>query len=107
MYGLQPDMFLSLLRHILGMAGAFLVAKGWISADISGQLVGSLVSIIAVAFAGFFHASSNGSIQTLSTTSNASPNSVETRTLYVPRQEATKTEAAVAAHTESTVTTTS
>lgn len=105
MYGLQPDVFLSILRHVLTAVGAFMVAKGWISADMSGQFAGAMVSIISIAFAGFFHASSNGTIQTLSTSSNASPN-IETRTLYTARQPATATEAAVPAHMDSTVTTT-
>lgn len=71
MYGIKSDVFISVLRHILTFAGGFVVAKGWISADQSAELVGSLISIIGIAFAVFFHASSNGTIETISTTSNA------------------------------------
>lgn len=104
MYGLQPDVFLSILRHLLGALGAFMVAKGWVSSDMAGQIAGSMVTLIAISFAGFFHATSNGTIQTLSTTSNAAPNAVETRIREVAKQVATANEAAIPAHVDTTVT---
>lgn len=71
MYGTSADAILSLLRQILMFLGGFLVYKGYISADVSAQLVGALVTIVGSLFSIFFHATSNGSIAVLSTTSNA------------------------------------
>jgi hypothetical protein len=72
MFGAMPDILVSLLRHILTFVGGFIVAKGWISADMSGELQGAIVSIIGILYAMFFHASSNGAIPILSATPNAS-----------------------------------
>lgn len=71
MYGIKSDLFLSILRHILTILGAIVVTKGWITSDESGQVAGALVTIISIAFAAFFHSTSNGTIETVSTTSNA------------------------------------
>lgn len=104
MYGLKPDFFLSILRHLLTAAGTFVVTKGWISADMSAQLIGALITIASVAFATFFHATSNGSISTVSTTSNAVPN-VQTNTVVTAAVPETATSAAQPATATTTVTT--
>lgn len=70
MYGLQPDVAISILRHILTFIGGMVVARGWISADVAAQLTGAVVTIVSLLYAAFFHAASNGSIVTQSTTPN-------------------------------------
>jgi hypothetical protein len=105
MYGIKTDFLLSVLRHILTAAGTFVVAKGWISADMSGQLVGAIITIASVAFALTFHGTSNGAIDTVSTTSNAIPN-VQTRTTVTAATPETLTAAAQPATAVTTVTTT-
>lgn len=83
MYGFNSDLFLSILRQVLTVLGTFVAAKGWIGADSVNEVVGAVVILASAGFSAFFHASSNGVIQTLSTTSNAAPN-VETRTVVTP-----------------------
>ncbi len=70
MFGFSTDVMMSILRHLLSMVGGIIIAKGWLTADAMSQLTGAIVTIVPVIFAGFFHAQSNGSISTLSTTSN-------------------------------------
>lgn len=88
MYGVTPDMFLSVLRQILTIAGTFLAAKGWISSDVAAQAAGAIVVLVSTGFSMFFHSASNGVIPTVSVTSNALPN----QDLHV---DVTKTPAAV------------
>lgn len=68
MYGTLPDTLIALLRHLLTFIAGIVVARGWISADMAAQLVGALIGLIGVAFSAFFHAGSNGTIPTQSTT---------------------------------------
>ena len=42
--------FASLLRHVLTAAGGFLVAKGLVSSDQAGELVGATVTAAGVAW---------------------------------------------------------
>lgn len=70
MYGTIADSLLSLLRNCLMLIAGIIVAKGWISGEEATQLVGALVGLISVLFSIFFHAASNGTVQTLSTTPN-------------------------------------
>lgn len=71
MYGFSSDLAISLLRHILTFIGGIIVAKGWISAELSSQLVGAVVAAVGALYAAHFHATSNGSIPTLSASPNA------------------------------------
>ncbi len=68
MYGTLPDTLIALLRHLLTFIAGIVVARGWISADMAAQLVGALIGLIGIAFSAFFHAGSNGTIPTQSTT---------------------------------------
>lgn len=68
MYGTLPDTLIALLRHLLTFIAGIVVARGWISADMAAQLVGALIGLIGLAFSAFFHAGSNGTIPTQSTT---------------------------------------
>ena len=70
MFGLTTDAIMSILRHLLTFVGGLVVAKGWITADVAGELSGALVTIIGALFATFFHATSNGVLQAVSTTPN-------------------------------------
>jgi hypothetical protein len=60
-----------MLRWILTIAGTWVVAKGWISADTSNIIMGGVVTIVSQLFSAYFHMASNGSIPTLSTKPNA------------------------------------
>lgn len=71
MFGFTPDAIISLLRHVLTFVAGIIVAKGWITADMAAQLVGGVIAVVGVLFAAFFHASSNGTVPTISTTPNA------------------------------------
>ena len=70
MFGLPTDIMMSILRHFLSIIGGIIIAKGWLTADVMGQLTGGIVAVVPVLFAAFFHAQSNGAIPTISTTSN-------------------------------------
>jgi hypothetical protein len=85
MYGLNPDMFLAALRHILTFAGGFAVAKGIFSVtpEVMDQVIGAITTLVGVAMAGFFHAASNGKIPTISTTPSVLGD-IETRTIISP-----------------------
>jgi hypothetical protein len=71
MYGSVPDILISLLRWVLTIAGTWVVAKGWISADESNMLMGTVVTLISQLFSVYFHMASNGSIPVKSTSPNA------------------------------------
>lgn len=73
MYGATPDIVISMLRHLLMLIAGLIVHRGWVDADIAAQLVGAIVALVSVLFSAFFHAASNGTIQTISTTPNALP----------------------------------
>lgn len=73
MYGIYSDLLISALRHVLMFIGGLLVYKGYVSADAMGLITGAIVSAVSAGFATFFHATSNGTIPTISTTSNALP----------------------------------
>jgi|SRR5882762_3897123 len=93
MYGLTPDFFLSILRQVLTVAGTYLAAKGILSADMAAQVGGAIVVIVSAGFSFAFHAASNGSIPTVSTTPAIQGN-IETRTVITPAQPATPDAAA-------------
>lgn len=88
MYGTLPDLLIAVLRHMLTFIAGIIVARGWISAEIATQLVGSLIGLIGVAFSAFFHAGSNGTIPTHSTTPNMASKSASDK----PAQITTTTE---------------
>ena len=73
MYGPTADIVISLLRHLLMLIAGLAVHRGWIEADVSTQLVGAIIALVSVLLSAFFHAASNGTIQTLSTKPNALP----------------------------------
>lgn len=87
MYGLKPDVFLAMLRHVLTFAGGFAVAKGIFSVtpEAMDQVIGAIITIVSLATAGFFHAASNGSIPTLSTTPSIKGD-IETHTVISPAE---------------------
>lgn len=105
MYGFTNDIFISILRQVLTALGAFIVAKGYIGADQLSAVVGAIIVLVSTGFSVFFHASSNGAIATISTTSNASPN-VETRTVMRSATGATETREAEPARVTTMVTST-
>jgi hypothetical protein len=70
MYGIKPDMLISMLRHVLTFIGGIIVARGWIDAEIASQMVGAIITLVGLLFSAFFHAASNGTIHTESTTPN-------------------------------------
>lgn len=70
MYGLTPDVIVSILRHVLTFVAGIIVTRGWIDAELATQLVGSIIGLVGVLFAAFFHAASNGTVPAVSTTSN-------------------------------------
>lgn len=70
MFGFSTDSALSLLRHLLTFIAGVIVSKGWITSDMAVQLVGAILTIVGALFAIFFHAQSNGTIPTISTTTN-------------------------------------
>jgi len=71
MFGFTNDAIISILRHMLTFLGGWVVAKGWLSADVANQLIGAIVTIVGILFGQFFHAQSNGAIKTKSVTPNA------------------------------------
>lgn len=73
MYGTTPDIIISLLRNLLMLISGLIVHRGWVDADVAAQLVGAIVALISVLFSAFFHATSNGTIQTISIKPNALP----------------------------------
>lgn len=105
MYGLKPDVFLAMLRHVLTFAGGFAVAKGIFSVtpEAMDQIIGAVITIVGLATSGFFHATSNGSIPTLSTTPKVEGN-IETRTIITPAKAATVDAVAEPAKVSTTVT---
>lgn len=70
MYGITPDIAVSILRHILTFIAGIIVARGWIGAEVATQLVGGIIGLVGVLFAAFFHSASNGVVPPISTTSN-------------------------------------
>ena len=74
MYGAQPDIIISILRHLLMLIAGLIVHRGWIEADIAAQLVGAIIALVSILFSAFFHAASNGTIETISTKPNALTN---------------------------------
>lgn len=80
MYGITPDIAVSILRHILTFIAGIIVARGWIGAEYATQLVGAIIGLVSVLFSAFFHAASNGVVPPVSTTSNMKQVTTETTT---------------------------
>lgn len=62
MFGMNIDQFYSLIRNVLLVLGAGLVAKGTLSADTLSGIVGGVVAVISVVLSQIFHMGSGQSL---------------------------------------------
>jgi hypothetical protein len=59
MSSFATDAVLSIFRHVLTLVGGIIITKGWLSADLTNQIIGVVISLMGVGMAQVFHAQAN------------------------------------------------